>query len=31
MLAVCSTVRENGQDMPLDEHRLARVRQTTEG
>ncbi|MEN3033184.1 magnesium-translocating P-type ATPase, partial [Chromobacterium amazonense] len=26
MLAVCSTVRENGQDMPLDEHRLARVR-----
>jgi Mg2+-importing ATPase len=30
MLAVCSTVRENGQDMPLDEHRLARVRQTTE-
>ena len=30
MLAVCSTVRENGHDMPLDEHRLARVRQTTE-
>lgn len=30
MLAVCSTVRENGRDMPLDEHRLARVRQTTE-
>ena len=30
MLAVCSTVRENGQDMPLDERRLARVRQTTE-
>ena len=29
MLAVCS-VRENGQDMPLDERRLARVRQTTE-
>ncbi|KAG1265791.1 hypothetical protein G6F65_014138 [Rhizopus arrhizus] len=30
MLAVCSTVRENGQDMPLDDARLARVRQTTE-
>lgn len=27
---MCSTVRENGQDMPLDEQRLARVRQTTE-
>ncbi|MGE8209347.1 MAG: magnesium-translocating P-type ATPase [Stenotrophomonas rhizophila] len=30
MLAVCSRVRENGQDLPLDAQRLARVRQTTE-
>ncbi|AHY58935.1 magnesium-translocating P-type ATPase [Stenotrophomonas rhizophila] len=30
MLAVCSRVRENGQDLPLDTQRLARVRQTTE-
>lgn len=30
MLAVCSRVREGGQDLPLDAQRLARVRQTTE-
>ncbi len=30
MLAVCSTVREDGRDLPLDAARLARVRQTTE-
>ena len=30
MLAVCSRVREGGQDLPLDAQRLARVRQTTQ-
>jgi len=30
MLAVCSRVREGGQDLPLDAQRLERVRQTTE-